>query len=74
MIGGLLASRTSHSRRCIALSKWALEELGLQVCVLMMSSNWNVEDMTTKYSRNPAKIRNLIREINKFWNEAEQCR
>jgi len=29
----------------------------------MMSSNWNVEAMTAKYSSHPAKFRNLIREI-----------
>jgi hypothetical protein len=28
-----------------------------------MSSIWNVEDMNAKYSSNPAKLRNLIREI-----------
>jgi hypothetical protein len=32
--------------------------------------------MNAKYSSNPAKFRNLIREINKelIWAEAEQCR
>jgi hypothetical protein len=58
MISGLLASSTSHSRRCIALSEWAFEGmgvstafegLGLQVGALMMSSNWNVEDISAKY-------------------------
>jgi hypothetical protein len=28
-----------------------------------MGSNWNGEDMNAKYSSNPAKFRNLIREI-----------
>jgi hypothetical protein len=28
-----------------------------------MSSIWNVKDMNAKYSNNPAKFRNLIREI-----------
>ena len=31
--------------------------------MLTMSSDWNVEDLTAKYSSNPAKFRNLIREI-----------
>ncbi len=72
MISGLLASSTSHSRRCIALSEWAFEGmgvstafegLGLQVGALMMSSNWNVEDISAKYWSNPAEFRDLIREI-----------
>jgi hypothetical protein len=29
--------------------KWLVEELGLQVGELMMSSKWNVEDVTAKY-------------------------
>ena len=33
--------------------------------MLMMSSDWNVEDLTAKYSSNPAKFRDLITEINK---------
>jgi len=28
-----------------------------------MNSIWNVEDMNAKYSNNPAKFRNAIREI-----------
>jgi hypothetical protein len=47
MISGLLA--TSHCRQCIARSEWAFEGLGLQVGELIMSSNWNVEEMTAKY-------------------------
>ncbi len=61
---GLLASRTNHSRQWFAHSKCVLEGLGLQVGALMMSSNWNVKDMTTKYWSNPAKFRDLIRVIN----------
>jgi hypothetical protein len=36
-------------RQYIAGSEWAFEGLGLQVGVLIMSSNWNVEEMTAKY-------------------------
>jgi hypothetical protein len=49
MIGGLLASRTSLDQPQQAMHcshKWVLEGLGLQVGVLMMSSKWNVDDMT----------------------------
>jgi hypothetical protein len=49
MISGLLTSSASPSLRCIALGEWVFEGLGLQVVVLMMSSNWNVEDVTAKY-------------------------
>jgi hypothetical protein len=49
MISGLLTSRASFSLHCIARGEWAFEGLGLQVVVLMMSSNWNVEDVTAKY-------------------------
>jgi hypothetical protein len=45
----VFASSTSHGRQCIALSKWAFEGLGLQVGVLIISSNWKVEEMTAKY-------------------------
>jgi hypothetical protein len=40
-----------------------------------MSSDWNVKDMNAEYSSNPAKFRDLIREINNelIWAEAEQC-
>jgi hypothetical protein len=47
MIGGLLASSTSHGRQCSTLSKWAFK--GLQVGELIMSSNWKVQEMTAKY-------------------------
>ncbi len=33
------------------------------VLALMISSNWNVKDVTTKYWSNPARFRDLIREI-----------
>jgi hypothetical protein len=49
MISGLLASSTSHCRQCIARSEWAFEGLGLHVEGLIMSSYWNVEEMTAKY-------------------------
>jgi hypothetical protein len=49
MISGLLASSTSHCRQCIVHSKWAFEGLGLLVGELIMSSTWNVEEMTAKY-------------------------
>ncbi len=52
MISGLLASSTSHSRRCIARSEWEFKGLGLQVGELMMCSNWNVEDMTVLWLQN----------------------
>jgi hypothetical protein len=29
----------------------------------MISSNWNVKDVTTKYKSNPARFGDLIREI-----------
>jgi hypothetical protein len=63
MISGLLTSSTSPSLRCIALGKWVFEGLGLQFVALMMSSNWNVEDVTAKHWSIPARIRNLIGEI-----------
>ncbi len=37
--------------------------LGVQVVALMMSSNWNVKDVTTNYWSNPARFRDLIRGI-----------
>ncbi len=50
----------------------------MQMVTLTMTSDWNlnVEDMTTKYRSNPAKFRDLIREINEelIWDAAEQCR
>jgi hypothetical protein len=57
MISVLLASSTSHCRQCVARSEWVFKGLGLQVGVLIMSSNWNVEEMTAKYWSNPAKFR-----------------
>jgi hypothetical protein len=30
-------------------SEWVFEGLGLQVVALMMSRNWNVEEVTAKY-------------------------
>jgi hypothetical protein len=63
MISGLLTSSASPSLRCIARGEWAFEGLGLQVVASMMSSNWNVEDVTAKYWSIPARIRDLIREI-----------
>jgi hypothetical protein len=51
------------------------EGLGVQVVALMISSNWNVKDVTTKYWSNPARFRDLIREIKQraIWDEFEQC-
>ncbi len=37
-------------------------QLGVQDVTLMMSSNWNVKDVTTKYWSNLAKFRDSIRE------------
>ncbi len=63
MISSLLTSSASPSQWCIARGEWAFEGLGVQVVVLMISSNWNVKDVTTKYRSNPARFRDLIREI-----------
>jgi len=45
--------------------------------MLTMSSDWNVEDSTAKYSSNPAKFRDIIREIKQRADlglaEVEQC-
>ncbi len=49
MISGLLTNSASPSLRCIVRGEWVFEGLGLHVVVLMMSSNWNVEDVTAKY-------------------------
>jgi hypothetical protein len=51
MISGLLTSSASPSLQCIARGEWAFEGLGPQVAsvALMMSSNWNVEEVTAKY-------------------------
>jgi hypothetical protein len=49
MISGLLTSSPSPSPRCIAHGEWAFEGLGLQGVALMMSSNWNIEEVTAKY-------------------------
>jgi hypothetical protein len=51
MISGLLTSSPTGSPclQCIAHGEWVFEGLGLQVVALMMSSNWNVEEVTAKY-------------------------
>jgi hypothetical protein len=49
MISGLLTSSPNPSQRCISHGEWAFEGLGLQVVALMMSRNWNVENVTAKY-------------------------
>jgi hypothetical protein len=54
MISCLLTSSTRPSLLCRVCCKLECEGLGLQVCQLMMS---------TKYSSNPAKLRDLIREM-----------
>ncbi len=63
MISSLPTSSASPSQWCIARGEWAFEGLGVQVVALMISNNWNVKDDTTKYWSNPARFRDLIREI-----------
>ena len=51
----------------------------VMIGMLTMSSDWNVEHLTAKYSSNPAKFRDLIREIKQRADmglaelEVEQC-
>jgi hypothetical protein len=46
MISGLLITTSSTSQQCTAHAELVFEGLGLQVVVLLMSSNWNVQDVT----------------------------
>ncbi len=55
---------------CTAHGEWAFEGLALQVGACTMSSNWNVENVYAKYWSNPAKFKDLIREI-KQWLGAD---
>ncbi len=50
MISDLFTCSNRPSLQCTVCDEWAFEGLGLQLVALMMSSNWNIEDVIAKYS------------------------
>ncbi len=50
MISDLFTCSTRPSLQFTVCGEWAFEGLGLRLVALMMSSNWNIEDVTAKCS------------------------